>query len=236
VKVFPSASHLVAVAAAAVLPAWASAAVVFSDNFDQGATSAWGNEMGQWRSVAGTYDASLPNNSPPTYSSVTTLPALTDFTVDVDVNNWNDGGVWLRSSIVGQAISGVLLVTGGNGGTYNGLYWHTAVNGSYSGAMGLLALPGVQGSNQHLTITVQGNDYTACVSGQCSMLTTNSFGSGSVALYDFSPRPAGDDNPPRGQTFDNFQVSTSAVPEPSAWALLLAGLPWVSRRLRRVAG
>jgi hypothetical protein len=233
VKVSLPVSRLVAVAAASVLPVWASAAVVFSDNFDQGASNAWGNEMGQWRSVDGTYDAKLPNNSPPTYSSVTTLPALTDFTVDVDVNNWDDGGVWLRSAISGQSISGVLLVTGGDGGTYDGLYWHTATNGNYSGAMGHLALPGVQGSNQHLTITVQGNDYTACVGQSCSTLTTSLFGSGSVALYDFSPRPSGDDFPPRGQNFDNVQIS--AVPEPGTWVLLLAGLPVVSRRLRRTA-
>lgn len=41
---------------------------------------------------------------------------MTDFTVEVDVNNWNDGGVWRRSSFSGGLASGVLLVTGGNGG------------------------------------------------------------------------------------------------------------------------
>ena len=37
---------------------------------------------------------------------------MTDFTVEVDVNNWNDGGVWRRSSFSGGLASGVLLVTG----------------------------------------------------------------------------------------------------------------------------
>ena len=92
------------------------AATVFSDNFDSGASSLWGNEQGGWAASAGVYDSASPRTVPNARSS---LPFdLTDFSIDFDVNNLQDGGVWLRStsapgSSIGQA--GVLLVTGGRG-------------------------------------------------------------------------------------------------------------------------
>lgn len=46
---------------------------------------------------------------------MTTFASLTDFTVDVDVNSLDDGGIWLRSSYNSGSLSGVLLVTGGWG-------------------------------------------------------------------------------------------------------------------------
>lgn len=213
--------------AASALPALANV-TLFADTFDTGASAAWGNERGQWRAADGSYDASLPSNSPTTYSSVTTLTALTDFTVEVDVNNWNDGGVWLRSSFSGGLASGVLLVTGGSGGSYNGLYWHTVSNDAYAAPSGHLSIAGIQGGNRHLTISVSGNQYTACVGSDCSTLSSSLFASGSVGLYDFSP--VSKQSSPRGQTFDNFHVTV--VPEPSKAMLTLAGLALVGIALR----
>lgn len=212
---------------ASALPALANV-TLFADNFDTGASAAWGSERGQWRATDGSYDATLPSNSPTTYSSVTTLTALTDFTVEVDVNGWNDGGIWLRSSFSGGLASGVLLVTGGSGGSYNGLYWHTVSNDVYSAASGHLSILGIQGSNQHLTISVSGNQYTACVGSDCSSLSSSLFASGSVGLYDFSP--VSKQSSPRGQTFDNFRVTV--VPEPSKAILILSGLALVGVSLR----
>jgi hypothetical protein len=95
---------------------------------------------------------------------------------------------------------------------------------------------GLQGSDVHLRVEVIGNVYSAYLNGSATpftTLTSSTFTSGRVGLYDFSP--VSGVSTPRGQTFDNFQVTDlTAVPEPSSLALLgigaitLAG--WRSRR------
>jgi hypothetical protein len=193
-----------------LLGAPAHAAVVFSDKFNSGASSAWGNQSGQWRAVKGTYDASIPGNGqahPVTYTDVTTETGLTNFTVLVTVKDLNDGGVWLRSAYNGGNINGVLLVTGGNNGTYNGFYWHVVQNGVFSSPMGQTPLAGAQGSTQKLKIVVKGNTYSLYVGKSKTTLTsitTTAFASGSAGLYDFSPNSGA--SSPRGQVFDNFSI------------------------------
>lgn len=212
-------------AAACLASAPASAMVVFSDNFDAGASAVWGNERGTWRDDGGVYDATLPDNNPITYSSVTSQTSLTDFRVRVDVNDLDDGGVWLRSDFNGGAINGVLLVTGGNIGSSDTLYWHTVQNGIFAPAQQFTTIPGLQGSDIALTIDVIGDVYTAYVDGNAApatSLTTALFGSGSVGLYDYSPTSGA--SSPRGQTFDNFSIETLTVAEPGAIALLTLGL------------
>jgi pectate lyase len=191
----------------------ASAATLFSDNFNSGANPAWGNERGAWRALHGTYDASEPSNAPLTYSSVTTLPNLTDFTVKVRVNDLNDGGVWLRSNYNGGAINGVLLVTGGELGTFNGLYWHIVSNGNTGAILNQVSIAGLQGSSVNLRIRVKGSTYSAYVGNSATpatTLTTSAFASGSVALYDFSPQNGA--SSPRGETFDNVVIIGSPPP------------------------
>jgi len=120
--------------------------VIFFDDFDGGIASPdWGNERGSWRADGGVYDASAPSNNPVTYSGVTTLTSLTDFVLDVDVNTLDDGGIWLRSDYNSGSINGVLLVTGGFDGSYNGLYWHVLQNGSAGGVQNQVGLAGLQG-------------------------------------------------------------------------------------------
>ena len=215
----------------------AAAAVLFSDNFDAGASAAWGNEAGSWRTAGGTYDAGVPDNNPITYTGVTTLPGLTDFRVRVNVNEVDDGGIWLRSSFNGGSISGVLLVTGGNNGNADTLYWHTVVNGVFSAPAATSFLPGLQGSDISLTIDVIGDDYSAFVDGNpvaATTLTTNQFASGGVGLYDFSPISGA--AAPRGQTFDNFSISTFEISEPLTGAVLLTGLAgFIATRRRHAA-
>lgn len=227
---------ILSIVASAALSVPATAAVLFSDNFNAGASAAWGNEAGSWRSVGGSYDASVPDNNPITYTSVTTLPGLTDFRVQVDVNAVDDGGIWLRSSFNAGNISGVLLVTGGNNGNADTLYWHTVVNGAFSAPQATAFLPGLQGSDISLTIDVIGDDYTAFVDGNpvaATTLSTNLFTSGASGLYDFSPISGA--AAPRGQTFDNFSISTFEIAEPLTGALLavgFAGLIGTRRRMR----
>jgi len=197
--------------AAALAPAAAAAHVAFSDNFNHGANPAWGNQSGDWRALRGTYDAAIPGNGqthPVTYSDVTTAAALTNFTTKVTVKDLNDGGVWLRSSYNNGNINGVLLVTGGELGTYNGFYWHIVQNGVFSAPMNMTPVAGVQGSTQHLRIVVKGNTYSLYLGSATTPLTsitTSAFTSGSAGLYDFSPNSGA--SSPRGQVFDNFSIS-----------------------------
>jgi hypothetical protein len=53
--------------------------VLFSDDFNSGASPAWSNTLGNWTASGGAYRAQNPNNFPNTYSFVNTLPSLTDF-------------------------------------------------------------------------------------------------------------------------------------------------------------
>lgn len=202
----------------------AGAGIVFFDDFTAGASSAWGNQRGDWRAIDGVYDAAAPDNSPLTYSDLTTLTSLTDFAMEVDVNSLHDGGIWLRSNFNGGNINGVLLVTGGFGGANNGLYWHVVQNGSPGAFQGNQTQSGLQGDDVHLRIEVIGNVYSVYLNGGATpftTLTTSLFSSGSVGLYDFSPLDGL--SSPRGQTFDNFQVTDLTVPEPPSFILLGLG-------------
>lgn len=182
----------------------------FSDNFDAGASLQWGNEIGNWTTSGGAYLSQAPSNSPPTYSS---LPFdLVDFTVEVDINDLQDGGIWLRST---DSNNGVLLVTGGHQGEGTGLYWHIVQNGN--GGSNLNEVTGLftpDVSDAHLRIVVSVNTYSVFVNGAttpATTLTTSAFSSGHVALYSFS-----------NQTFDNFALTTPPdEPLLAGWTIYL---------------
>ena len=205
---------------AASVAASVGQASLFFDDFNSGASALWGNQRGSWSAAGGVYDSAFPSNAPVTYSDVNL--ALTDFSVDVDINNIQDGGIWLRSTFGGGAESGVLLVTGGDLLTGTGLYWHIVHNGSYSGKMGEVSgLFSTGVSDPHLHVTVVGDVYSVYVNGSptaATSITTSDFATGRAGVYDFS-----------GQTFDNFQID--AVPEPASLAVLALGLS--AARLRR---
>jgi hypothetical protein len=217
------ARSLVALTFATLGPAHARAGIIFSDNFNTGASPLWGNEVGSWFAAGGVYDSQFPSNNPPTYTG---LPfVLSDFSIDVDVNLLQDGGIWLRSA---GNTNGVLLVTGGHLGTGTGLYWHVVTNGSFSGILNEvtgLFTPGV--SNAHIRVEVSGNSYSAFVNGSATAattLTTGAFATGRVGLYDFS-----------NQTFDNVVVAVpdvAAVPEPSSLILFTIGFVGIVGRGR----
>ncbi len=185
---------------------WAAAQVIFTDDFTNGASASWGNQRGDWYVHDGVYDTHAPGNSPPT-ASLVDIP-LSDFVIELDINDVGDGGVWLRTDA--QLQNGVLLVTGGGGyggGNPNGgrrFYWHIVTNGNYSAALNstgdIIQNPGVQ--DIHMRIEVIGNHYYAFMPGFLMPVTTlldSSRHSGFAGLYDYSI-----------QTFDNV-VITRAV-------------------------
>jgi hypothetical protein len=195
-------AFLLAAAIAAVLQATAAGDVLFTDDFTDGASALWGDEIGDWSAADGVYQATHPSNTPPT---VTSLPFLVrDFTIEVDINDIQDGGIWLRcvfDPVSGAARDGVLLVTGGDLGTYSGFYWHVFQNGAYSAALersgeGFFEI-GV--SDVTIRVEVIGHAYTLFLDDDpqpVTTLTTDLFCDGRVGLYDYS-----------NQTFDNFVLT-----------------------------
>lgn len=199
--------------------------VVFSDDFNSGASPLWGQEVGDWSDAGGVYRETNGPLQPQTQINYSSLPfLLTDFTIEVDINDINDGGIWLRSQ---DNKNGVLLVTGGEGGTASGhggdaLYWHVVKNGvdiaPSNNIVRNLFTPGI--SDPHLRVDVVGDVYSVFVDGNpfaATSITTNEFSSGRVALYGFS----------YSQSFDNFVLltpdgTTGTVPEPSSVLIWLA--------------
>jgi len=206
-------ARLVAFTAASLtLIAQAHALTSFSDNFNSGASALWGNEVGAWAAAGGVYKATSPGFMPPADSS---LPFnLADFTVDFDINNVNDGGIWLRSSAAPSTafgIKGVLLALKTTDGPAR-IYWHIDPDGTTEGSPTNVTVL-AYGNNPHIHVEVSGNTYKAFVNGSptpATTLTTGLFASGQVALYDNSL-----------ESFDNFVLQE--VPEPSAAVLFIAG-------------
>jgi hypothetical protein len=192
-----------------VIPFGAHAQVIFTDNFNSGASASWNNESGNWIATGGVYYAQSPYGG--VYSG---LPfALTNFVVEVDMHAVADGGIWLRRDATGG--NGVLLITGGEGwgwGARGGdagqtLYWHVITNGNYSPYLGeVFNVFNPTVSDAHLRIVVSNDTYSAYLNGGAtpiSSITDSSIASGRVGLRSMT-----------AQTFDNF--SLSVIPPPPA--------------------
>lgn len=189
---------------------------IFSDDFDSGSSPLWGNERGNWTDAGGVYSALAPSNNPLT---VSTLPfELTDFELEVDINDIADGGIYLRRD---ANENGILLVTGGGASFGTGLYWHTmANNGAITGTFGVVTNLFTSGVDDvHLRVVVSGDTYSVYVNGSATpatTLTNSDYPSGRVGLYDRSV-----------QTFDNLVLT----PEPASVVLFGAcGIALVRRR------
>lgn len=216
---------LAAVATSQVAQAQAQR-IIFRDDFSAGASPLWGNESGGWSASGGFYDAAGPSTYPNAYSS---LPfELGDHTIAFDVEDVQDGGVWLHATPAAGPIGlkGVLLVTGGHGLTGDGVYWHIVTGSDYGPLLGEvrgLFQPGQ--SDASFRVTVTGDTYELYVNDSptpTTRLSTPLFPRGRTAMYDYSP-----------QRVSSVVLSTP-VPEPATWALFVAGgvgiLAWARRR------
>ena len=215
---------------------FAQAGVLFSDDFNSGASPLWGNESGNWSDVGGVYNALNPASfAPGKLPAYSSLPFdLTDFTIDLDINKIVDGGVFLRmSGNTPNTLSGVLLVTGGLGNTGLGLYWLRIYDGKYKSVENqsrfFLSNPGKV--NAKLRIEVKSDNYSAFINDSLIPITTlktSDFSSGRVALYDYSYRNVSE------QTFDNVTIYTS-VPEPNTiWGIAtMVGMIVLKRTQKR---
>jgi hypothetical protein len=199
----------------------ADCSLQFTDNFNSGASSLWGNESGNWTTSGGVYYAQNPSVNPVAYTGLSFI--LTDFVLEVDINNVVDGGILLRSSYtIDNYLSGVSLVTRDYGGV-SGIYWHIIHNLRDCSSIPILNPSDTiffnQQSDPHLKVVVQGNNYSVFVDNNpipATTLITSDFTSGRVAFYDNS-----------SQTFDNVKLtalSNACVPLPGAILLLGAGL------------
>ncbi|MGE3180139.1 MAG: hypothetical protein AB7N71_00785 [Phycisphaerae bacterium] len=175
---------------------------VFLDDFDQGPSPLWGNEVGDWTTLGGVYFAQQPSNNPATR---TFLPLqYRNVDLEVDVNALRDGGLFLRYNLDGD---GVLLVLGGAGGGahppggpgHDGLYWHTIVNENITGTFGSVNGLGILDQDVHLRVVVCGARYSVYLNDAdiaATELVTDQFSSGRIGLYDYSVQSP--------QSFDNF--------------------------------
>jgi hypothetical protein len=205
----------------------ARADTIFFDDFNAGASASWGNEAGNWSASGGVYTAGSPNNFPNSHSFVNTI-SLTEFAVNVDVANKQDGGIWLRAGNAANAegAQGILLVFVGNGN----VYWHEVTESGGDGPV--LNITCCVPDNFSLHVEVQGDTFSAFINGSAiaaTTLTSNLFAAGFAGVYSNSA----------GMSFDNFGITT--VPGPIAGAglpgLVLASgglLGWWRRRRKTV--
>lgn len=228
-----------AVAIIAILASGAAnAAVIFSDDFNSGASASWSNSSGAWTASGGTYRPTIPRNDPTTYTG---LPfQVTDFTISVDSIATGDSGIYLRSD--GSNQNGVLLVLGGlgygqgvrGGSAGTALYFHTIVNGVFSSALAEVDGIFTPGSNYDIDVTVDGNTYSAFVNSVlATSFTTSLFSSGYVGLYDDQPNTISASGTGTPSAFDNFVLSSIDVPEPLTLSLFGAGLTGAVAMRRR---
>lgn len=225
----------------ALSPAVSLASFSFTDNFTPSPSPLWSNAAGNWTASGGDYLAQNPfaANTGET-GAFSDLPFdLTDFTVSVNVNSLGDGGLWLRTD--GTATNGVLLVTGGNGygqgarggGAGNSLYWQVFKNGVIGPEEGQVTGVFTTGSNYQLSVSVTGDVYSAYVNGSstpATTLTDSTFSSGEVGLYDDQPGIGGSGP---AQSFSDFSVQGTLVPEPASLGVLSLGLMAALRRRNR---
>jgi hypothetical protein len=198
-------------AAAALLIATGVAAAesTWRDNFDQGQQLPWTSVRGNWIASDGTYAAQQPGSSPVTAAL---LPYdLSDFSIEVDLIQPVDGGLWLRANA--DATSGVLLVV-----FANRMYWHVIadpVTGPWTIHGFAWISPALGSGANRIRVTGHGPILRAYVNGAPVATSTldlttvtnppgTDFLRGRVGLYD---------NAAPGTLFDNLRLEAGTPVE-----------------------
>ena len=208
----------------------ANAILLFSDSFDGiEAEPEWGNETGNWivNNIGHNYKTISGGGG---WSSVTSLPYLTDFSVSFSTDP-KSGGAYLRSS---DDQNGVILVTGGKANTFSGVYWHTVVNGDYGEILNPVEISDFRERFHFFRIDVTGNKYELFIDSSSSPITTlitDKFAYGKFALFSGGFDQRYDDVAIYGDT-STFAVPQPNVPEPSTVFLLGSGLIRMSFKRR----
>ena len=201
-----------------------NATVIFSDNFQSGPSSSWGNQLGNWIAQDGKYYASATGSSFPLWPLPQTLLPfeVTDFTVDIKIWDFKNGGVMLRAQ---DSQNAILLVLGGLGGVGDYMYWHILQDGNVGSGLNPSSSIGAIGQyDPSLHIVVEGDTYKVYLDGStnpATTLTTSAFSSGKVGLFD---------NASPETSFSDIVIT---VPEPSALSLLAIGLGGLAMMRRR---
>jgi hypothetical protein len=199
---------------------------VFEDNFNGGISPFWQQDLGTWQVMNGQYNASsiVPQGPGNVTVSLSSLPfQVADFTVEFDINNQGDGGLWLRAQ---DPSNGVLLVVGGDGWGSGqrypeagaNVYFHVFQNGgdllAWKGGPWFAPFVVTPDDDYRIRVEAYGNDYRAYVNGTLvATLSDSTYTQGRVGLFDFYGP----------QTFDNFRLEVRSVPEAGTFALLGTG-------------
>src|SRR5258708_5136233 len=138
----------------------AGAEILFSDDFNSGASPLWGNEVGAWSAAGRVYSATAPANMP---NAISSLPFnLTNFSADFDINGVEDGGIFLRSTVMPGTTFGVqgvaLILKVPDGGPK--IYWHIFTNGNDASIPLNIAYTDF-GPNPHVHVEVSGSTNSA---------------------------------------------------------------------------
>jgi hypothetical protein len=201
----------------------------FSDNFSP-ASSLWSNSSGSWTSSGGTYYAQQPNNNP---EALTLLPFVftnVDTEVTVTVNNLGDGGLLFeapsKTDYVINVLGGAGYGNGDRGGSAGAsAYWANYSNPNADYNINTNAF--TPGNTYTVTVKVVSGVFSLYIDGSSTASTSYDYPgltSFEVGLYDNQPNTTSGSGFGPAQTFSNFSVTgTTAVPEPTTWAMMLLG-------------
>jgi len=175
---------------------------LFFDLFSPDRSDLWQIINGTWTNTKGLFKTTEPGG-------YALLPfELTNYVLEADINKITDGGIWVRavdSSGGPASLIGVLLVTGGLGGTGEGLYWHVDEGDGFGEVLELNNDLALNGTNARIRIEADGNTFRAFVDNNPIPATTlvltpdqfSMFPGGRVGFYDNSTM----------QSFDGLFIS-----------------------------
>ena len=190
-----------------ILPIWISAdascsEIILQEGFNDGIAQGFGNEVGDWEIVDGRYTATRGRFR---FSTVSDSMSSSDYYLEADFINANDGGLILRAQDEERGIA--LIVRPTDNDIYWAEVWWTTDKGRGWGARHQIKTLGHKpGEDLHIKVVVRGNQFKAYVNGQLkTILRSEQFPKLKVALYLYHQS---------GQYWDNVTVRSLSDPSP----------------------